>query len=407
MLKPAAVAAFILAGSLFGVVASAQASQRPAVAAIQVALKARKLYPGPVDGVRGPLTMHAIRAFQRRHGLAVDGIVGSQTRDALGSYAEHQLGERLLRVGALGWDVSELQFLLTQTRLRLTIDGRFGLATEHAVRRFQRRRGLLADGIVGHATISALIDRKEQSWANPLPSGTKISSVPVGGLTLKEARSALLASFYRPLPLLFRGRRLYVAPLALGAQPLAWQAVHAAASNRRNSRHTMRVRISRTRVQAFVGDLQRMLGRRPRGARLLGLRGLHPRFSRPRTGLRVLTRGVTLQIEGELLRNVRRSIRLGAKTTRALRAGPPAQPIVVVERGAHRLVFYVGRTRISEFRIATGRRSAPTPLSRFRIVIKLRRPWWYPPPPASPVPPGPGNPLGTRWMGLSARGIGI
>jgi L,D-transpeptidase ErfK/SrfK len=41
-----------------------------------------------------------------------------------------------------------------------------------------------------------------------------------------------------------------------------------------------------------------------------------------------------------------------------------------------------------------------------------KNPWWYPP--ASPwaqglkpVPPGPGNPLGTRWMGLTAPGVGI
>ena len=41
-----------------------------------------------------------------------------------------------------------------------------------------------------------------------------------------------------------------------------------------------------------------------------------------------------------------------------------------------------------------------------------RNPWWYPPPSpwaedAEPVPPGPGNPLGTRWMGLSAPYVGI
>ena len=42
-----------------------------------------------------------------------------------------------------------------------------------------------------------------------------------------------------------------------------------------------------------------------------------------------------------------------------------------------------------------------------------RNPWWYPPPDApwakgaKPIPPGPGNPLGTRWMGLSAPGVGI
>ena len=42
-----------------------------------------------------------------------------------------------------------------------------------------------------------------------------------------------------------------------------------------------------------------------------------------------------------------------------------------------------------------------------------KNPWWYPPTYDSwaqglqPVPPGPNNPLGTRWMGLSAPGVGI
>jgi lipoprotein-anchoring transpeptidase ErfK/SrfK len=46
-------------------------------------------------------------------------------------------------------------------------------------------------------------------------------------------------------------------------------------------------------------------------------------------------------------------------------------------------------------------------------VVKWKNPWWYPPTQDSwakglkPVPPGPGNPLGTRWMGLSAPGVGI
>ena len=54
----------------------------------------------------------------------------------------------------------------------------------------------------------------------------------------------------------------------------------------------------------------------------------------------------------------------------------------------------------------------PTPAGRFHIVVKWVNPWWYPPASPwaageSPVPPGPGNPLGTRWMGLSAPGVGI
>ena len=54
----------------------------------------------------------------------------------------------------------------------------------------------------------------------------------------------------------------------------------------------------------------------------------------------------------------------------------------------------------------------PTPLGRYRVVMKERNPTWNPPdsPWAAglgPVPPGPANPLGTRWIGTSASGIGI
>ena len=56
---------------------------------------------------------------------------------------------------------------------------------------------------------------------------------------------------------------------------------------------------------------------------------------------------------------------------------------------------------------STRRRSA-----RFEIVEKQLNPWWYPPNSTwaageKPVPPGPGNPLGTRWMGISAPGVGL
>ena len=48
----------------------------------------------------------------------------------------------------------------------------------------------------------------------------------------------------------------------------------------------------------------------------------------------------------------------------------------------------------------------------FHIVVKWRNPWWYPPQSdwakdAKPIPPGPGNPLGTRWMGISSPAVGI
>ena len=48
----------------------------------------------------------------------------------------------------------------------------------------------------------------------------------------------------------------------------------------------------------------------------------------------------------------------------------------------------------------------------WHIVTMQANPWWIPPNSAwaegeKPVPPGPGNPLGTRWMGLDAAGVGL
>ena len=71
-----------------------------------------------------------------------------------------------------------------------------------------------------------------------------------------------------------------------------------------------------------------------------------------------------------------------------------------------------GMRAVRAFGVATGQSIYPTPLGQFSIVVKWGNPWWYPPNSAwakgeKPVPPGPGNPLGTRWMGLSAPGVGI
>jgi L,D-transpeptidase ErfK/SrfK len=90
---------------------------------------------------------------------------------------------------------------------------------------------------------------------------------------------------------------------------------------------------------------------------------------------------------------------------------------IVIRRASNRLFFYRGAGRkgmkvARKFRVATGTAVYPTPLGSFEIVDLQRDPWWYPPDSdwaagAQPVPPGPGNPLGTRWMGLSEPLIGI
>ena len=146
----------VAAAAVCALLASAAAASS-STAALQVALRARGLYTGTVDGIRGPGTAGAIRAFQARTGLAVDGVAGPLTRRRLGWRGRPWLGRRLLREGRRGWDVSALQFLLGRQGFPSgPVDGDLGVRTDAALRRFQTWAGLAADGLAGPATLAAL-----------------------------------------------------------------------------------------------------------------------------------------------------------------------------------------------------------------------------------------------------------
>ncbi len=67
---------------------------------------------------------------------------------------------------------------------------------------------------------------------------------------------------------------------------------------------------------------------------------------------------------------------------------------------------------IRHYPIACGSPYYPTPPGHYHVLEKVYHPAWYPPPSPwargkKPAPPGPGNPLGTRWIGLNAEILGI
>jgi N-acetylmuramoyl-L-alanine amidase len=145
-----------------------------AVRGIRALLQAAgDLAPSSIEALRGqsdgqPADVYdaelarAVRAFQQRRGLIVDGVVGHQTYIALDG-ARWKLGDRLLShtPGHLrqGDDVAELQErLLALGFTPGRADGVFGGNTEQAVRRFQRGVGLGVDGSVGPETLRAFAD---------------------------------------------------------------------------------------------------------------------------------------------------------------------------------------------------------------------------------------------------------
>ncbi len=60
---------------------------------------------------------------------------------------------------------------------------------------------------------------------------------------------------------------------------------------------------------------------------------------------------------------------------------------------------------VKVYRIAVGAPGTPTPEGEFQIINRITDPTWYGG--KKPVPAGPDNPLGTRWMGLNKKGYGI
>ena len=105
-------------------------------------------------------TETAVRAFQQRRGLTIDGKVGPESYRALQG-ARWRLGDRNIAHNAtqqlVGDDIAELQRHLLEIGYNAgRTDGHFGPTTARALQSFQRDMGLLADGVCGPVTLRAL-----------------------------------------------------------------------------------------------------------------------------------------------------------------------------------------------------------------------------------------------------------
>ena len=117
----------------------------PAVAEIQATLMQLGLLAAHEDGF-GEATDSAVRDFQQRRGVSVDGIVGPETYRALAA-ARWRLGDRLLTLASnpyVGDDVAALQERLLELGFDAgRVDGVFGVRTQQALRGFQREYGMV------------------------------------------------------------------------------------------------------------------------------------------------------------------------------------------------------------------------------------------------------------------------
>jgi lipoprotein-anchoring transpeptidase ErfK/SrfK len=244
-----------------------------------------------------------------------------------------------------------------------------------------------------------------------VPAGVGIGGIRLGGLSSEEARNAITWWYNRPLRFTFKKKHWTVRPAALGASVDADDAVAQALKARPTDHLSLRVNVDPAQVRRYVRALNGQLAIEPQDA-TVSLSGLQPVVRRGKTGLELNQEQTVRTIQGALALARRRGLAPSTRTVAPSVTSGNIGAVIVIYRGSNELHLYNGSQPWRTFQVATGQSSFPTPLGSWHVVDMQRNPWWRPPDSPwaqglKPIPPGPGNPLGTRWMGLDAAGVGM
>ena len=242
--------------------------------------------------------------------------------------------------------------------------------------------------------------------------GVKVAGVNMAGLDAEQARQQIIARFSASLRFRMGDRRWSVPTSRLGLSVSAGDAVSRAFRARSGDNVEVQVEVDRSQIRNYVLALEKRFKRPAKNAQLLGLVHGRPAISGSHWGRAVRRGTMTNAIARTLRKRIRPRLPLVMKPVKPTISRAKFGPVIVIHRAANRLELFNGTRRVRTFRVATGQAQYPTPTGLWHIVDMQQNPWWRPPDSdwargLKPIPPGPGNPLGTRWMGLSAPGVGI
>jgi lipoprotein-anchoring transpeptidase ErfK/SrfK len=244
-----------------------------------------------------------------------------------------------------------------------------------------------------------------------IAADVQIGSVDVSGMTAEQATTAVQTAYFARVALHVGHRGFSVSPhhfgTALGELDAAVQTALMASAD---TAIPLTPTLDTNLIAKWVKTLAKKTYRAPVAGQVV-LRHSRPFFTHARQGRALRPTATRMLIRDAIVSGTRTVIVAPLRTIEA--ASAKSEAVIVIHRAANRLYLYSGTGLVRVFPVATGQAAWPTPLGHFEIVVKQKNPWWFPPTQdswaagAQPVPPGPGNPLGTRWMGLSAPGVGI
>jgi lipoprotein-anchoring transpeptidase ErfK/SrfK len=261
-------------------------------------------------------------------------------------------------------------------------------------------------------------------------SGVEVDGVDVGGMTRAEAVAAVQAhiqpTLRRGVLVVGGGKRWPTTPAALGRGAAVDEAVGKAMAGPRLSwvgnfwhrltnrpvTHTVDLSFSdnERRVAGFVRTLAPKLAIEPTDAGIEMVDGKVVR-TRAKAG-RALDVKASARVLAEAVRDGDRRVKLVTRKVQPKVTEDKLGKAIEVNLSTNRLTFYDGLKVRKTYPVATGQPSFPTPQGTWEVVHKRVNPSWTNPDPEGwgkgmpkVIPPGPGNPLGTRAMSLDASGI--
>jgi len=244
-----------------------------------------------------------------------------------------------------------------------------------------------------------------------IPDGVTIGGVAVAGMNIAMARATVESFFRSSLPLRVGKKHVALNPATVGAHAGIDTALLLAEAAQPGQAIPLTVSVDFKLPRKYVDSLARRFDRPAVNARVF-LRHMRPWTTEGSRGQKLRKALAVNAIRAAFKANRRFAVKIPLKAIPRHVTKKHFGPVIVIRRGSNRLYLYKGSRFWRRFGVATGQAVYPTPLGRFEIAVKWTNPWWYPPNSpwargANPIPPGPGNPLGTRWMGLSAPGVGI
>ena len=233
-------------------------------------------------------------------------------------------------------------------------------------------------------------------------NGKEAISMPGTAALVVSDDPGLVEASITSAPLELDGRRF---SLAVGDLPQGLSTVDVWAKDRAGNVSRKRVRVLVDSAEEFgASDLR--IGARGEDARTLNQRLKDARVLRGKVTKTFSPRTRQAVIRYQRKHKLPRTGVVDAKTREAMVGR------IVVDLSEFTLRLIRDGRVVMKYKVATGQVAYPTPTGTFKVIDMQKNPAWFPP--DSPwakglgvIPPGPGNPLGTRWIGTSAPAIGI